>query len=305
MNVWATEVQYVSALGFTGDGRALAVIGTSGSGLFGVPDGQKLQPLPLTGWLQVWGCEDRLLVMNSGFAVLGPDEPEPTRVTFRGQQVIAASPDGQTVITAAEKVLMVPVHRAFALPSEEPELVPTPTPVLAVRDRRGKVWRQRWAAEQSEAAANTAATSPDAALLASAVRGRDEVRVWEAKAGRLVRTLSARRVVDLAFAPGRLLAYSRAGLYIWDADDWDRPPRFVYGGPHERLDALAVHPDGQRAFLTNFARTVMEVDLASGTVRITMDWGVPLLSRVAVSPDGTLAAAANHGGQVVLWDLDP
>ncbi len=89
---------------------------------------------------------------------------------------------------------------------------------------------------------------------------------------------------------------------------WELPqggdPRRVQNDSRKHFTALAYHPDGRRLFATSNDETVHVFD-AHSLGRVTrFTWQLDRLSAVAVSPDGTLAAAGSAQGDVVVWDLD-
>jgi WD40 repeat protein len=113
---------------------------------------------------------------------------------------------------------------------------------------------------------------------------------------------------DLAFSPnGRTLALALGGsLQLWDASG-HLHARFPH---HEVVSGVVFSPDGTRLLTCSWDETVRlyEFDpVRSRVVRTieTYDWHLGRLFDVAISPDGTLAAA---GGKeepyLVVWDVE-
>jgi WD40 repeat protein len=111
---------------------------------------------------------------------------------------------------------------------------------------------------------------------------------------------------------GRLaVALDGRAVYAWDSrvlERWDltagRRTRQRPAPGRGYFRGLAVHPSG-RVIVTvsgdGHARYWDPVDLSP--IR-AVKWGVGKLHSVAVSRDGTLAAAGGDKGQIVLWDVD-
>lgn len=89
---------------------------------------------------------------------------------------------------------------------------------------------------------------------------------------------------------------------------WELPaggaPRRVQNDNRKHFTALAYHPDGRRLFATSNDETVHVFDTHTLDRTTRYSWHLDRLSAVAVSPDGTLAAAGSANGDVVVWDLD-
>ena len=127
------------------------------------------------------------------------------------------------------------------------------------------------------------------------------------------------------FCPGddRVVAVGRAGVNVFD---W--PPRVPVQlkTPPERRRIRSVGPSvawshslpqpaspdvpftilpcGTRMLIRGANHRVELRDLTTGQILTEWDWGITRLFCLAVSPDGTIAAAGGQRGQVVLWDLD-
>lgn len=81
-------------------------------------------------------------------------------------------------------------------------------------------------------------------------------------------------------------------------------PRLVQSDNRKHFTALAYHPDGRRLFVTSNDETVHVFDAHSLDRVGRYTWQLDRLSAVALSADGTLAAAGSAGGDVVVWDLE-
>lgn len=182
---------------------------------------------------------------------------------------------------------------------------------------RGLAWRARL--DGGEPAG--AAFSPDSLLLAVAVAGWDGFeRVWwlnvhDANGGEFLHRLDAEPdAFTPAWSPdGRFLAaVGRTGFSVTDALTWE--PRAARRPAGVRFTAAAVHPAGALVTATDTGQVQFwdagEWDPPAGeddAVRpptLVLEWGVGPVQAVAVSPDGTLGAAAGSRGDVVVWDAD-
>ena len=78
----------------------------------------------------------------------------------------------------------------------------------------------------------------------------------------------------------------------------------VRTGTLKHYRALAFHPDGRHILAGNNDTTARLIDTRSWQITRQFAWDIGTLSAVAISPDGTLAAAGGAKGRVVVWDLD-
>ena len=81
-------------------------------------------------------------------------------------------------------------------------------------------------------------------------------------------------------------------------------PRRVRNDNRKHFTALAYHPSGRLLFATSNDATVHAFDAHTLDRVNRFTWHLGELRAVAVSPDGTLAAAGSATGDVVVWDLD-
>jgi WD40 repeat protein len=99
---------------------------------------------------------------------------------------------------------------------------------------------------------------------------------------------------QLAFSPdGTTLAGAGEGATLWSTQDW----RVRWSLPKtESVNALAYARDGATLYLASASAFIEALGVADGVVR----WKVPALetrtSRIAISPDGTIAAVGSYGG---------
>jgi WD40 repeat protein len=148
------------------------------------------------------------------------------------------------------------------------------------------------------------AVSADGSLLASA--GFDKtVRLWELPDGRPRAVLPGHtdRVRAVAFSPdGRLVASGGSDkmVRVWDVDR--REPVLVFDGHTDVVRALAFDPTGAILVSASNDRTIRGIDVG----RRGRSFSLPCpeqASAVAFSPDRSLLAAADDGGNVTLWDV--
>lgn len=107
----------------------------------------------------------------------------------------------------------------------------------------------------------------------------------------------------LAFAPnGRtLFTWDNRVLEQWDLVAGRQMGRLTAGRAY--VQGLAIHPSGQ-FLLTVAGNQVRYWDTANLSPIRALKWGIGKLHSVAISPDGSLAAAGGDKGQVVVWDVE-
>ena len=76
------------------------------------------------------------------------------------------------------------------------------------------------------------------------------------------------------------------------------------GDGRKHFTGMAFHPSSRFLAATNNDHTVKLLDTATGTEARTFTWQLDRMRSVCFSPDGTLAAAGNDKGKVVVWDVD-
>ncbi len=147
------------------------------------------------------------------------------------------------------------------------------------------------------------AFDPDGESVYAADAVRPEVVRWGVKPLRLLfRARSDWAVTRLVVAPnGETVAAADGGAVWLLAADGRTRARVVVA---QEVADLALTPDGRLLAVADKSRSVKLIDPHVGAVVREYDWGVGRVSAVAVSPDGTMAAAGGEKGQVVVWDLD-
>jgi WD40 repeat protein len=208
---------------------------------------------------------------------------------------VAFSPDGKLFV--AHGYADFPVRR-WALPS-------------------GKQLAEGWGPSRDEASPlGPIAFSPDGSFLAASfgvtndLNGRYEraILLLDRKSGKEIGRLrpveKLPQLTRLAFSPdGQLLAgiYGPA-LVVWDVAARKEVARHQPAKKH--FNGVAFTADGSR-LLTASNEQVVQVWAAPTWGEATAyAWKIGKLGCVAVSADGTLAAAGGSTGKVVVWDLD-
>jgi WD40 repeat protein len=93
-------------------------------------------------------------------------------------------------------------------------------------------------------------------------------------------------------------------LVVWDEAAWEAGPREVASDNKKFFTGVAFHPSGRFLATTSNDKTAKLWDTTSWEVAKTYTWNVGRMRCVAVSPDGSLAAAGSDTGKVVVWDVD-
>lgn len=93
-------------------------------------------------------------------------------------------------------------------------------------------------------------------------------------------------------------------LSVYSAKEFGASVTYFRSPTKADFTGHAFHPSGQYLLVSSVDQSVKVYDTATWQVTRVYDWGVGKLFSVAVSPDGTLAAAGGDKGQIVLWDWE-
>jgi WD40 repeat protein len=109
----------------------------------------------------------------------------------------------------------------------------------------------------------------------------------------------------LAFHPQgeQIVGLNDMTLLAWPLPDGGEP-RLLRNDSRKHFTALAYHPNGRQLFVTSNDKTVHVFDTQTLDRINRYTWQLDQLSTIALSADGTLAAAGSANGDVVVWDLE-
>jgi WD40 repeat protein len=191
-----------------------------------------------------------------------------------------------------------------------------PDHVLAGWRWKDEEWVRQWQLSAADLSIEMVTLAPAGDRFAMSTRVTDSGRWWEQPMRLEVRDANTAAVQALGTYPysyaGRL-AFHPAGEQLACAHEmtilvWALPtggePRLARNDSRKHFTALAYHPTGHRLFATSNDETVHVFDARTLDRVNRYTWQLDKLSAVAVSPDGTLAAAGSAHGDVVVWDLD-
>jgi len=177
-------------------------------------------------------------------------------------------------------------------------------------------WARGWSVSTKEMPVHDLAVSPDGGRMALLVRETRSTRLSDFPIRLELRSAADGRrektgpypysyASPLTFSPdgGQLVAVRDMTLLVWPVPGLGEP-RGVRNDTRKHFTAAAYHPSGRYLFATSNDATVHVFD-AAGWERVgRFTWNVGRLRSVAVSPDGSLAAAGGDKGEVVVWDVD-
>lgn len=178
-------------------------------------------------------------------------------------------------------------------------------------------WNQSWTVSIADLAVEGITLSPDGRLFAlitrSALGGRRweeiprRVDVWDAATGAFI----SKGEYPYAYAPTLLFspdAHQLVGindmtLLIWPVPDLGKP-RLIRNDSRKDFTAIAFHPSVWHLYAASNDATVQVFETATWERIGRFTWQIGKLKALAVSADGTLAAAGGENGEVVIWDID-
>jgi WD40 repeat protein len=112
----------------------------------------------------------------------------------------------------------------------------------------------------------------------------------------------------LIFSPdGSQLVYVHGmTLVVWSVPELGKP-LLIRNNPRKsrkHFTSAAFHPSGRYLFASSNDETVHVYDTTTWEPLNRFSWNIGQLRSVGISADGTLAAAGNDKGEVMVWDVD-
>jgi WD40 repeat protein len=176
-------------------------------------------------------------------------------------------------------------------------------------------WVRRWVVSIADIVVESITLSPDHRLLALITRSALErpqenprqVEVWDT-ASREFRgkgDYPYAYAPTLFFAPGAdaLVAINDMTLMVWRVPQLG-DARLVRNDNRKDFTSAAFHPSGRRLYAASNDGTIQVFDTSTWSRLERFTWQIGKPKAVAVSADGTLAAAGGENGDIVIWDVD-
>jgi len=179
-------------------------------------------------------------------------------------------------------------------------------------------WNQDWTISTKEFSIRRYAVDPDARRVA--VICQPWGKAWDSKS-----TISTRidlrsaisgvvlnsgrcpyeKVEQLDFSPdgSQLVAVHDMTLVIWSIPELGEP-RLIRNDSRKHFTSASFHPSGRYLFASSNDETVHVFDTATWERISRFSWKLGQLRSIGVSADGSLAAAGNDKGEVIVWDVD-
>jgi WD40 repeat protein len=176
---------------------------------------------------------------------------------------------------------------------------------------------QSWTISVADIAAESLTLSADGDLVALTTRSTlgprwvelnpRQLEVWDAATGgfRGNGEYPYGYAPTLLFSPAaeQLVGINDMTLLVWPVPELGRP-RLVRNDSRKDFTAAAFHPSGGHLYAASNDGTVQVFDAATWERVGRFSWPLGKPKSVAVSADGTLAAAGGDAGDVVIWDVD-
>ena len=177
-------------------------------------------------------------------------------------------------------------------------------------------WMQRWTVSIADRAVESVTLSADGRLFALVARSAlgdrwsenpRQVEVWDGVASRRLGTgeYPYGYAPTLLFSPdaAQLAGINDMTLHIWPVPQVGQS-RLIRNDNRKDFTAIAYHPAGRHLFASSNDETVHVFDTETWDRVRRFTWQLGKLKAIAVSPDGTLAAAGGENGEIVIWDVD-
>ncbi|MBY0515091.1 MAG: WD40 repeat domain-containing protein [Gemmataceae bacterium] len=179
-------------------------------------------------------------------------------------------------------------------------------------------WEQDWSVTTHDVSVRALAIDPAGARVGMVCQSAGKAGKWWEEHPTRVELRSAvsgvvqghgpcphHEVAELAFSPDgtQLVAVEKMNLIVWAVPEVGTY-KVVRNDSRKHFTAACYHPSGRHLLVTSNDESVHVFDTASWERAARFHWRAGRLRAVAVSPDGTLAAAGTDAGGVVVWDLD-
>jgi WD40 repeat protein len=219
-------------------------------------------------------------------------------------------------------------HQVFAIPGRNPGAVASndgsriisqhgmPNYCLIGWQSTQEGWRRQWTVSTADIAVESLTLSADGRKFALAVRStlgerwmenELQVEVWDGATGGFLGKgdYAYGYAPVLLFSPeaSQLVGINDMTLLVWSVLQLGQP-HLVRNDSRKDFTAIAYHPSGHRLFATSNDATAHVFDTATWERVARFTWQIGKLKAIAVSPDGTLAAAGGENGDIVIWDVD-
>jgi serine/threonine protein kinase/WD40 repeat protein len=150
---------------------------------------------------------------------------------------------------------------------------------------------------------NRIAISPDGRWAATASWLNPLVRIWDARSGDLLRTITEPARTEVIFSPdGRWLATSSTEYELWEVGTWQPKSPLKAGGPAQQMNFTAFSPDGR--VMARVDRHEIQLETITEKPLAALEApGTIIMTKCQFSPDGSQLAAVQYDQQVQLWDL--